>query len=125
MHDVALMQGIVDVVLEKVKGRGVKEIELDIAIGALKHVHGENVKFWLQEMLKKELGNDLKVKLHLETTLPEIKCGCGFRGKVQNFRVTHDMAHMGVFEMHCPKCGSADYELIKGNDCFIKGIKAK
>ncbi len=123
MHDMGIIQGIVDAVLENAKGQAVKEIELDIAIGALKHVHGANVKFWVEEMLKKEFGEKLKVKLNVETTHPEIKCGCGFNGKVEDFEVTHDMAHLGLYEMSCPKCGSKDYEIVKGNGAEIKGMR--
>jgi Zn finger protein HypA/HybF involved in hydrogenase expression len=125
MHDIALVQGILGAVLEKLKGKKPREISLRIAIGALKHVHDDNVKFWLTEMLRKEFGESLKVKIAIETIHPAIKCGCGFNGTVKNFTVTHDMAHFGLWEMKCPKCASKDFELLGGNEVLLKSLEAK
>ena len=125
MHDIAIIQGILDAIVEEANGKKPKEISLCVGIGALKHVHNDNVKFWLEEMLKKEFGPDLKTKITVKKIFPEIKCKCGFAGKVSDFKVTHEMAHLGNFEMHCPKCKSHDFEIDKGNEVLILALEFK
>ncbi|MBN2067579.1 MAG: hydrogenase maturation nickel metallochaperone HypA [Candidatus Diapherotrites archaeon] len=125
MHDFSIVQAVVNAVLERAKGRPLSEVEISLAIGRLKHLHDENLLFWVQELLRKEFGQSLRVKLRVEGIDPEIECGCGFRGKVKDFKVTHEMAHQGLFELHCPKCKGTDYELLHGNDAKITEIKWK
>ncbi len=125
MHDIALMQSIADAVAEKLKGQKVREIKLGIAIGALHFVDSEHAEFWLQQLLRKQFGDKLKTKISVEILKPEIKCGCGFQGAVEKFNATHEMAHAGLIEIKCPKCGSKEAEIVKGKECVIKEIKAK
>ena len=125
MHDIAIIQGILDAVLEHAKGKNVEEIELDAEIGALKFVEPENAKFWLEEMLKKELGQNLKTKISIKTIPPAIKCNCGFEGVVEKLHATHEMMHAGLFEMHCPKCNNKDYEITGGEQVLIKRLDFK
>jgi len=122
MHDIAIIQGILDAVLKHAKDKNLEEIELDVEIGALKFVDPENAKFWLEEMLKKELGPKLKTKILIKTISPAIKCSCGFEGIVEKLHATHDMMHAGLFEMHCPKCNSKEYEIIGGEQVLIKRL---
>ncbi|MFA4855450.1 MAG: hydrogenase/urease maturation nickel metallochaperone HypA [archaeon] len=123
MHDIAIIQGILDAVLERAKGRNLKLIELDIEIGALKFVEPENARFWLKEMLKKEFGPKLRAKISIKTIEPEIKCKCGFQGNAKEVHATHDMVHAGIFEMHCPKCNGHDFETVKGKEVLIRGME--
>jgi Zn finger protein HypA/HybF involved in hydrogenase expression len=122
MHDIAVIQGILDAVLEKAPKEKPKEISLDIEIGALKFVEPENARFWLVELLKKEFGPGLKTKISIRAVAPEIKCNCGFRGSVKHVHATHDMAHAGLFDMHCPKCNGTNYEIIGGKEVLIRGM---
>ena len=119
MHDIAIIQGILDAVLEKARGLKPKSIKLHICIGALKFVEPENANFWLEEMLKKEFGSDLKLSIKIETIYPEIKCKCGFEGTVEHFHADHDMMHAGLVEMACPKCKSEEFDLVKGKEVLI------
>ena len=125
MHDIAIIQGILDAVLEHSKGKNVKEIDIGIEIGALKFVDPENAKFWLEEMLKKEFGTNLKTKILIKTIPSAIKCNCGCEGNVEKLHATHDMIHAGLFEMHCPKCNSKDYEITGGEQVLIKRLDFK
>ena len=125
MHDIALMQSIADAVAEKLRGKKVKEISLGISIGALHFVDSQHAEFWLRQLLRKEFGEKLKVKAGIETIKPEIRCGCGFRGAVKSFSATHEMAHAGLVEMRCPKCGSREAEIVKGKECLIEELKWK
>ena len=125
MHDIALMQSIADAVTEKLKGEKVKEIKLGIAIGALRFVEAEHAKFWLQQLLRKQFGDKLKTKISVETVKPEIKCARGFQGAVEKFNATHEMAHAGIFEIRCPKCGSKEAEIVKGKECLIEELRWK
>ena len=125
MHDIAIIQGILEAVAEEAKGKKPKEISLDIGIGVLKQVNSANAKFWLEELLKKEFGAGLRAKIKVKEIFPEIKCKCGFSGKVLDFKATHEMAHFGNFEMHCPKCKGHDFEIEKGNEVLILALEFK
>jgi len=125
MHDIAIIQGILDTVVEKAQGLKPEEIKLNVAIGALKFVEPENAGFWLDEMLKKEFGSDLTLEIKIETIKPEIKCKCGFEGQVEKIHATHDMMHAGLVEMACPKCNSKEFDLVKGKEVLIKALEIR
>jgi len=122
-NDIAIIQGILDAVFEKARVLKPKSIKLHICIGALKFVEPENARFWLEEMLKKEFGPDLKLNIKIEIIHPEIKCKCGFTGKVEHFHADHDMVHAGLVEMSCPKCKSEEFDLINGKEVLIKEME--
>jgi Zn finger protein HypA/HybF involved in hydrogenase expression len=125
MHDFSTAQAFADAITKKVKSKKLKEMQVFIAIGALLGLNPGQVEFWLLEMLKKKFGDKVDIRIFTEVIQPEIKCKCGFAGAVESFEAGHDMAHHGVFEMKCPKCGAEDYEIVKGRETQVSGIKAK
>ena len=125
MHDIGLIQSILDTVVEQAEGRKPSELSMKVGFGALRFVNEENAQFWLEEMFKKEFGQNLDVTVEVETIMPEIKCACGYAGKVENYSATHEMVHMGLYEMACPKCGSKDFGLVRGQDCMILELGMK
>ena len=125
MHDIAVVQGILDEIVKQAGEKKPKEITIVAGVGALRFVDPENAKFWLLEMLKKEFGPGLKASVTIETILPEIKCDCGFSGKVKEYSATHDMVHLGLYEMACPKCKGKKFALLNGQGCVIKKLDIK
>ncbi len=124
MHDVSEAQALADAILKAIEGRKPGEIEVDVSLGALRLVSPKEVEFWLKEILRKSLGDGLKVKANITIVNPEIKCKCGFKGEAV-FKTSEETAHFGIYEMKCLECGSEDYEIVKGRECTLLGIRAK
>ncbi len=123
MHDISVAQSVAGQIIEKLKGRKPKRIEISMQVGKLRFHDTSQVEFWLDELLKKEFGEKLKVKADIRIIEPRIKCSCGFEGPVESVHTDEDSAHHGVYVMNCPKCGSDDYELVSGNECEVKDVR--
>lgn len=123
MHDVSVAQAVAEAVTKKLKGKPVKEIEIDLEVGQLRFHDPGQVKFWIKEILKKEIGENLKVKTSIRVIKPDIRCKCGFKGPAGSVKTTAELAHHGIYEMKCPKCGSQDVEIEKGNECLLRGVR--
>lgn len=125
MHDISVAQAFMDSILETLEGRKPREIKLKLAVGKLRFVEPAHIKQLLAEMMTSKFGESLKVKISVQTIEPEIECRCGFRGKASRIKTTHEMAHMGIFEMHCPNCRGDEFDVVKGRECLLLEIKAK
>jgi Zn finger protein HypA/HybF involved in hydrogenase expression len=123
MHDVSVAQAVADAVLKKLKGKKIKGIEIDLDVGMLRFHDPEQVKFWIKEILRKEMGEGLDVRTSIKVIKPGIKCGCGFKGTTNSVETTEELAHHGVYEIKCPKCRSLDVEVKHGNECLIRSIR--
>ncbi len=123
MHDISVAQAVSADIIEKLRGRKPKKIEIFMEVGKLRFHDTSQVEFWLNELLKKEFGEKLAVKADIKIIEPKIKCRCGFQGSVESVRTDEDSAHHGVYVMNCPKCNSDDYELVSGNECNVKDVR--
>jgi Zn finger protein HypA/HybF involved in hydrogenase expression len=127
MHDISVAQAVAGEIIGKLKARGgkarPKRIEISMELGKLRFHDTSQVEFWLNELLKKELGEKLSVKADIKIIEPEIKCRCGYKGKVEDVSADEELSHHGVYVMNCPKCNSDDYELVSGNECRVLNVK--
>ncbi len=122
MHDISVAQAVAEAVLKRLGGKKAGSIEIELGVGQLRFHDPEQVGFWIREILKKEIGKDVKVRTSIEVIKPELRCGCGFKGEAELEGGSHELAHHGVYEMRCPKCGSADAEVEHGDECVIKKV---
>ena len=125
MHDVSVAQAVASEILKRAGGRKMREVEIDVSLGSLRFHDTGQVSFWLQEILRKDLGKGLLVKTNIDTIKPVIKCGCGFAGAVESAETAEELAHHGVFEMKCPRCGSGECEIEHGNECLVRRVKIR
>jgi len=125
MHDMSVAQSVCGEIIPRLKKKKPSRISIEMEVGELRFHSTEQVEFWIKEIMKKEVGEGIEIKVSIEKVEPEIKCRCGFQGKVDHEHVhtTEELSHHGVFEMKCPKCGSEDYEIVKGNDVLLKNVK--
>jgi Zn finger protein HypA/HybF involved in hydrogenase expression len=123
MHDISVAKAVAGAIAAKIKRKKPKVIEIDLALGFLRFHDPEQVRFWIEEMLKEELGRDLKVNTSISVIEPEIACVCGFRGKPERIETEEGLSHHGIFEMHCPRCGSHDVDAEHGSECLLRSVK--
>lgn len=122
MHDMSVAQMVAEEIVSKLEGKKPKSIEIEMDVGTLRFHDTSQVEFWVNELLKKEFGNELKVKANIGVIEPMIKCDCGFEGKVYDVHTDDELAHHGIYDMKCPKCSSDEYELSQGNEVVLKKI---
>ncbi len=123
MHDLTMARSIVDTVLEAAKERGAEEVlEIDLVIGALTLLSREQMDFWVRELLRGTIGEGAEV--NIEQQAPEVRCKqCGYRGPVE---VSDDpIYHLMAFTPTCPECGSTELEIVAGDECTIRNIRAR
>ncbi len=122
MHDMSVAQMVVDEVTSRLREKRIKKIEIEMEAGSLRFHDTTQVEFWIRELLRQEFGKNLKVSVKIAKVEPRIKCGCGYRGAVDEEENDHELMHQGIFTMKCPKCSSEDYEIVQGNDVVLKKI---
>lgn len=89
-----------------------KKILVRISVGEL--IYSDNLKFWVQDMAKRELGPRVRIKMMVEKS--DIMCGkCGYCGKAKPMGDHHMIV--------CPKCSSTNVTVRKGNKIFVVGVE--
>ncbi len=123
MHDITMARSIVETVLEAAKEQGAEAIlEIDLVIGEFTLLSPDQVKFWTDELLRGTIGEGAEV--NIEQRAPQVRCKqCGYEGAVE---VSDDpVYHLMAFTPTCPECGAADLEVIAGNECMVRNIRAQ
>jgi len=123
MHDLTMARSIVDTVLEAAKDEGGEEVlEIDLVIGELTLLSPDQMEFWVREMLRGTIGEGAEVRI--EQRGPQVRCkGCGYEGDVEVS--DNPIYHLMAFTPTCPRCGSTELEVVAGNECMIRNIRAR
>lgn len=131
MHEWALAEAVVSTLSKIAEREGLKKIsEVDIRIGELQQIDVEAFRLALTEAARRISG---EVKFNIEFERAEFRCGvCGiewpFKTEIldadvkEAIHVIPEVAH--VF-LKCPRCGSSDFEIVKGRGVWVKGIKGE
>ncbi|MFH1721254.1 MAG: hydrogenase/urease maturation nickel metallochaperone HypA [Candidatus Altiarchaeota archaeon] len=114
MHDITYAQEIVKVVLEKAEKPPSEIKNVKITVGKLLLLDSENLGFWVGELLKEK---EISAEILVNTSNPELRCGCGFEGEVD----FEELGHM-TYLIGCPKCNRRDVEMIRGKQVTIDEI---
>lgn len=109
--------------MPRLQGNDIGRVMIELQVGELRFHDPEQVRFWISEMLRQQIGSDLSVKTSIRVIKPELRCKCGFSGPADIAEADHELAHHGVYDPECPKCGSADCEIEHGNECQIKSVR--
>lgn len=120
MHDIQRAHDIVKVVLAAARERGAERVErINLAIGELTYLSPDQVRFWVGELLRGTIGEGAGVVI--ESRRPQLRCAaCGYEGEVA---VEDDpIYHFTTMVPACPECGSAQVEVISGNECIIESV---
>jgi hydrogenase nickel incorporation protein HypA/HybF len=83
MHEFSIANEVVSNVLRTTeRNRGRKVLSIQLEIGELTHLNGEQVVFWVKELFKNSIAEDAEVKI--KTIKTRIHCkACGYRGGIK------------------------------------------
>lgn len=129
MHEWALAEAIISSVADIAEKEGLTEVrEVKIKVGELQQVEIDILEFALSELKTGRLKN---AKFVIETAKAELCCRiCGniwtFSRKnldEKSAEVIHFVPEVVHAYIKCPKCGSPDFEILKGRGLVLESIK--
>lgn len=89
-----------------------KNVLVRLSVGEL--LYSDNLKFWVHDMAKRDLGPTVRIKIMVEKS--DVSCKkCGYSGGAQ----PAGDHHLTV----CPKCSSTRVAVNKGNKIFVVGVE--
>ena len=120
MHEFSIAQQIVEVVLRTAREQQAREVErVELVIGELALLNGEQVRFWVEEMFSRQSLTS-SARLDVETRPGRVRCPeCGFEGDPP---VPGPEAHFLSPALICPRCGRAGLEIREGRECLVRRI---
>lgn len=128
MHEWALAEAVVSAASKLAGERGLGKITLvKIRVGELQQIDLEVFKFALSQIAEKllpEAGFEISVER------AEFRCrACGrtwrFRGEELDHEIReaiHVIPEVAHAFLKCPRCGSPDFEVVKGRGVWIESI---
>ena len=113
MHELAITQNMMDIVLEQAEGAGAKEIKrINLVIGEMSGFVEESVQFYFDFISKETIAEG--ATLYFEMIPATAQCRtCGKRFELKEFDWT------------CPYCQSNSMEIISGKELFIESIEVE
>jgi len=131
MHEWALAEAIVKSIeqrAEELKTNSINYVE--IIIGELQQIDEEILSFALNELLKslREERNIIVKELKFSREEAVFKCNvCGYIWKLSEYAIDEEYKESIhfipeiIFTIHqCPKCGSSDFDIVKGRGIGIR-----
>jgi len=120
MHEFSISSEIVKTVLDTAeRNNGKKVLSVQLEIGELTHLNGEQVAFWVKELFKDSVAEGAEVKV--KAIKARIHCrACGYRGGIRSDR-EDSFQHLALHA--CPKCNSFQFKIEKGRECFLRRIQ--
>lgn len=130
MHEWALADGILQTALEFANEHNAKKIKkITVVLGELQDVEQEIVEFALNQMKKDTIAENAIFEFEEERAI--FKCrNCGYQweledveNKIKDVREDiHFIPEVVHAFLSCPKCGSRDFEVVKGRGIYISKI---
>jgi len=120
MHEFSISSEIVNSVLSTAaKNKGKKVLSVQLEIGELTHLNGEQVAFWVHELFKGSIAEGAKVKV--KTIKAQIYCkDCGYKGGI---RSDQEDSFRHLIPQTCPQCNSFQIKVGKGRECILRKIQ--
>jgi len=108
VHELSLCEAIAGVVRPHAAGRHVDVVR--VRVGALRQVVPESLEFcWT---LVRDYQDMPDAELELEFVAAEVSCrSCGHRSAIES-----------RWSVCCPRCGSADVEVLRGNEFLVTSL---
>jgi len=129
MHEWALAEAVISTVSQIAEKESLKEVaEVEIKVGELQQIELDILEFALSQLKTLKLKN---VKFHIKTVKAELKCrvcGCKwiFRKEKMNEEIAeaiHFIPEIAHTYIKCPKCGSPDFEILKGRGIWLESVR--
>lgn len=120
MHEFSISSEIVKTVLDTAKkSSGKKVLSVQLEIGELTLLNGDQVGFWVKELFKGSAAEDAEVKI--KTIKARILCkACGYKGGIKS-DPEDSFRHLTL--QTCPQCNSFQFKVEKGRECILRKIQ--
>ena len=120
MHEFSISSEIVRTVLDTAeKNNGKKVLSIQLEIGELTHLSGEQVGFWIKELFKDSVAEGAEVKIKMIKA--RILCkACGYKGGIGS-DPEDSFSHLAL--PSCPRCNSFQFKIEKGQECILRRIQ--
>jgi hydrogenase nickel incorporation protein HypA/HybF len=120
MHEFSISSEIVKTVLDTAKkSSGKKVLSVQLEIGELTLLNGDQVGFWVKELFKGSAAEDAEVKI--KTIKARILCkACGYKGGIRSDQ-EDSFRHLTL--QTCPQCNSFQFKVEKGRECILRRIQ--
>jgi len=113
MHEMAVTQSMVDLVLDEAKKGGASKVKkINLVLGELSGVVGDCVQFYFGLMSKDTIAEGAVISF--STVVPQARC----RQCARVFEVKES-------NWICPECNSINIELVAGNELFVESIEVE
>ena len=134
MHEWALAETIITAALDAAEKDKLKKInEIIIQIGELQQIELDIFEFALKEIIKSQNKKLKGTKILIETEESTLKCkNCEHTWSFNDMKkkltedeseAIHFIPEVAFVHARCPKCGSPDFEIVKGRGVSIKSIR--
>jgi len=129
MHEWALAEAVISTVSQIAEKEDLKEVaEVKIKVGELQQIELDILEFALSQLKTSKLKN---VKFHIKTVKAELKCRvCGCKWIFRKEKINEEVAEAIHFipeiahtYIKCPKCGSPDFEIVKGRGIWLESVR--
>jgi len=110
MHELAITQSMLDIVLEKAKESGAQKVgAINLVVGELSGYVPESVSFYFDFLAKDTIAEG--AALNFKAVSPRARC----RSCDKPFEIKE-------FDWSCPRCGGSDIEITAGKELTIESI---
>ena len=134
MHEWALADSVITAALEFSKDNKFKKVSVvNVVFGELQAIDKEIFTFAIKELLSSSEDFLKKAKFKILDEEALFKCRvCGADFSLKDVKKTeeeaeyiHFIPEMAHTYIKCLKCGSPDFEIVKGRGIYIKDIKGE
>ncbi len=110
MHELAITQSMLDIVLEQAERAGAKKIgKINLVIGELTGFVEECVKFYFDLLAENTIAEG--ANLSFTSVSPRGRC-----------RSCDEVFELKEYDWTCPRCGGSDVEITAGKELFVDSI---
>jgi hydrogenase nickel incorporation protein HypA/HybF len=111
MHELAITQGLIELVLEHAKKAGAKKVlKVNIIAGELSGFVGECMQFYYEQMSKDTIAEGAKLEFKRVPTT----------GRCRECRKEFIIEDLNWV---CPQCKSSNVQLVGGSELFVESIE--
>jgi len=130
MHEWALAEAVISTVSQLAEKEGLNEVtEVKLKVGELQQIELDVLKFALSQLKTSKLLKN--ARFDIETVKAELKCRvCGYEWIFRKEKMDEDVAEaihfipeMAHTYIKCPKCGSPDFEIVRGRGVWLESVK--
>ena len=113
MHEFAITQSMLDLVLEEVEKAGGKTVgNINLVIGEMSGVVDECVKFYFEFLSKDTIARG--ATLSFKRVPMQARCrNCG------------ELFIPREFDWSCPRCQNSQMEIVAGNELYVESIEVE